>query len=117
LKRLNDGKRSRLESDLEVSSQIVTVAQPKSFAGAFDQEQIDILQKALQRAWDVVSHTDDNPNHEALETLALCLIAEARIGERNFVKLVNRSIVRFREMRAHKIVRKQKAAQDGHIDI
>jgi hypothetical protein len=89
------------------------MGQSKPFAGAFDQEQIDILQKALQRAWDVVSHTDDNPDHEALETLALCLIAEARIGERNFVKLVNRSIVRFREMRAHKIVRKQKAAQDG----
>jgi hypothetical protein len=101
LKRLNDGKRSRLESDLEVSSQIVTVAQPKSFAGAFDQEQIDILQKALQRAWDVVSHTDDNPDHEALETLALCLIAEARSGERNFVKLVNRSIVQFRAVRIH----------------
>jgi hypothetical protein len=77
------------------------MGQSKPFVGAFDQEQIDILQKALQRAWDVVSHTDDNPDREALETLALCLIAEVRSGERNFVKLVNRSIVQFRAVRIH----------------
>jgi hypothetical protein len=73
----------------------------KQRMGAFDQEQIDILQKALQRAWDVVSHTDDNPDHEALETLALCVITEARSGEKSFVKFVNRSIVQFRAMRVH----------------
>lgn len=87
------------------------MAQSKSFAGAFDQAQIDVLLKALERAWDVISHTDDKPDHDALEALALCIITEARTGERNFVKLVNRSIMRFREMRTHKIVRKRKAAQ------
>ena len=93
------------------------MAQPKSLVGVFDQEQIDVLLKALERAWDVVSHTDDNPDHEALEILALCVISEARTGEKSFVKLVNRSIVRFREMRAHKIVRKPKAAQAKRPDI
>jgi len=89
------------------------MAQPKPFACVFDQEQIDILLKALERAWGIVSHTDDNPDHEALEILALCVITEARTGESNFVKLVNRSILRFREMRAHQIVREQKLHKMG----
>ena len=111
MKPVNDRKRFRLGSDLEESSGVMAMGQSKPFADVFDQGQIDILLKALERAWDIVSHTDDSPDHEALEILALCVLSEARTGERNFVKLVNRSIMRFREMRAHKIVSERKAAQ------
>jgi hypothetical protein len=101
LKLASDGKRFSLGSGLEYSRKKIAMDQSKPFVGVFDQGQIDILLKALQRAWDIVSHTDDSPDQEALEMLALCVITEARTGEKSFVKLVNRSIVQFRTVRIH----------------
>jgi hypothetical protein len=68
---------------------------------SFNQEQIDVIEKAIDRAWSVIKYTDNvRPENEAQKLLALCVMAEARTGEEEYVALVNRSIVRFRAQRA-----------------
>jgi hypothetical protein len=76
----------------------------------FDQQQVDIIERAIDRAWEVVSHTDIvEPQDECRKVLALCVMHEARTGEENQVSLVNRSIVAFRRQRAQDMSEKRRA--------
>ena len=69
----------------------------KKITDHFDQSQIDELEQALRRAWEVVQHMDiTGPPDEAHKLLALCILDEARTGEMNQILLVNRAMVKFR---------------------
>ena len=69
----------------------------KKITDHFDQPQIDELEQALRRAWEVVQHMDiTGPPDGAYELLALCILDEARTGQENQILLVNRAIVKFR---------------------
>jgi hypothetical protein len=77
------------------------MAKPNRFVDSFDQIRINMLARAVDRAWEVVRHIDDpGPREEARTLLARCVVAEARAGEERHVSLVNRAIVRFRAQRA-----------------
>ncbi len=77
------------------------MAKPKRFVDSFDPIRISTIASAIDRAWEVVRHTDDpGPREEARTLLARCVMAEARAGEERYVSLVNRGIVRFRAQRA-----------------
>jgi hypothetical protein len=67
----------------------------------FDPEQIEMMQRVIDRAWDVVRH-DENAEKEteARSLLSLCVLNEARRGEDSYTRLVNRSIVAFRRQSA-----------------
>lgn len=76
-------------------------AQSRAPADFFDQSQIDSLDQAISRAWQVLQQLDlQECTEERRETLALCVLAEARTAEGNHVLLVNRAIVRFRAQQA-----------------
>ncbi len=78
------------------------MAKPKRFVDSFDQIRINMITRAIDRAWEVVRHTDDpGPREEVRTMLARCVMAEARAGAENQVSLVNKAIVRFRAERAH----------------
>lgn len=80
---------------------------------SFDQSQINLIEKAIDRAWSVIKHTDDiNPEAEARRVLAQCVLQQVQSGEENHTALVNHSIVSFRKQRARNaiIFRKQDKA-------
>ncbi|GEM_PF-2476861 len=79
------------------------MGQSKPFNDAFDPEQISLLESVLSHAWSIVSFNDKEPDDEARELLALCIVTEMRAGETNYVKLVNQSIVQFRALRFHRL--------------
>jgi len=77
--------------------------------GAFDQEQIDRMEKAIERAWEIISYIDCVPETEDdKKLLASCVLTEAKAGQENHIKLVNNAIVRFRAQRARKAVQGRK---------
>jgi len=79
------------------------------FTGAFDQEQIEMIEKAMLRAWEVVAYIDHIPDTaEDRKLLASCIVDEAMTGEENDVRLVNNAIVRFRAQRLRKTVQARK---------
>jgi hypothetical protein len=68
---------------------------------SFNQDQIDVIDRAIERAWSVIKYTDNvRPEHEAREVLTRCVMAAARTGERDHIVLVNRAILSFRAKRA-----------------
>ena|SRR5689334_23947112 len=68
-----------------------------SIKGAFNQEQIAILEKAMVRAWEVIAYFDDIPDTPGQrKLLASCIVDAALTGEVNHMKLVNDAIFRFR---------------------
>jgi hypothetical protein len=78
-----------------------SMAKPKQFVDSFDQIHINMISRAIDRAWEVLRHIDDpGPREEARTLLARCVVAEARAGAENQVWLVNKAIVRFRAERA-----------------
>lgn len=66
----------------------------------FDPSEIEIIGRAVERAWVVVSDDEQGDPMEARSLLSLCVLNEARTGEKNHINLVNRSIVKFRQQRA-----------------
>lgn len=71
---------------------------------SFDPEQVAMMARAIERAWEVVRH--DQETRQAAEDrslLSLCVLNEARSGEDNYTRLVNRSIAAFRRQRAHSL--------------
>jgi hypothetical protein len=71
-----------------------------SVKGAFNQEQIAILEKAMMRAWEVIAYIDDIPDTaEERKLLASCIVDAALTGEENHMKLVNDAIFRFRALK------------------
>jgi hypothetical protein len=75
------------------------MGQSKPF-DSFAPHQIEMIERAIDRAWDVVRHTDNVEEAEARELLALCVLAEASAGEENHVKLVNKALIDYRVRRA-----------------
>jgi hypothetical protein len=84
------------------------MGQSKPFSDFFEQHQIEMIERAIDRAWDVVRQTDNVEETEARELLALCVFAEARNGEENHIKLVNKAVVNFRAKRAHAAIEARK---------
>ena len=76
---------------------------------AFDPEQVDMITRVIDRAWQVISHDEHGDEAEARHLLSLCVMSEARSGEDNPIKLVNRSIVAFRRQRAQTISARRRA--------
>jgi hypothetical protein len=77
--------------------------------GAFNQEQIEILEKAMLRAWEVIAYTDDIPDTPVdRKLLASCIIDAAMTGEENHIKLANDAIFRFRVHKGGERVRARK---------
>ena len=75
------------------------MGQSKPFSNSLDPQQIELLSRAIERAWDVIQHDEQGPEADTRELLAICIMRIVLSGEENFVKLVNRSIVDFRERR------------------
>ena len=87
------------------------MGQSKPFPIFFDPTEIELLSRAIERAWEVIKYDEPAPEAEARELLAVCIMNIVRSGEDNFVKVVNRSIVSYREQRDG--FRRQRA-QLGH---
>lgn len=71
------------------------------FCESFNQKQIEMMECAIERAWEVVRHTDQIVEADARKLLALCVMAEARTGEENHIRLVNKAIVSFQAQQVH----------------
>lgn len=76
------------------------MGQSKPFTDAFDQSQIEMIEQAVERAWSVVRFDVQGEDAAARELLSLCVLSEAKNGEENHLKLVNKAIVNFRRERA-----------------
>jgi hypothetical protein len=72
------------------------MGQSKPLWDSLDQHQIEMIERAIDRAWDVIRHTDPTEESEGRELLALCVLSEARAGEDNQIKLVNKAIIDYR---------------------
>jgi hypothetical protein len=72
----------------------------KALPDSFDQNQIEMIVRAIERAWSVIRYDDHGEDEQARSLLSLCVLNEARSGEENHVTLVNRAIVQFRQQRA-----------------
>ena len=63
----------------------------------FDQVHIESIERAIDNAWGVLQRLEPQYcTEEGKKILALCVLAIAREGEDNQLRLVNRSIVRYR---------------------
>lgn len=81
----------------------------------FDQTQIENMQRAIDRAWQILQQLEPQEcSEESRKTLALCVLAEAREGEENQIALVNRAIVKFRAQRAQKAIFARRQASNRH---
>jgi len=76
---------------------------------SFDPSRLKIIERAIERAWDVIRHTGHpTPKVEDRSLLAICVMNEARSGEENHIVLVNRAINQFRQQRLeHATLREQ----------
>jgi hypothetical protein len=74
---------------------------------SFDQNQIDAIGNAIDRAWSAIKYTENIlPEGEAQKVLAHCVMLEVQKGEINHFVLVNRAIRSFRAQRAKLIASK-----------
>jgi hypothetical protein len=86
------------------------LASSKNIRDCFDQPQIDGLEQALKRAWEIVQQMDiTGPPREGYVLLADCIMDEARSGEESQVVLINRAILRFRLRQARIASQKRRA--------
>jgi hypothetical protein len=76
------------------------MGQSKPPVESFDQTQIEMIVRAIERAWSVVRYDEHGQDEEARKLLCLCVLSEARKGEENHINLVNRAILSFRHKRA-----------------
>jgi hypothetical protein len=67
----------------------------------FTPEQVATMARVIERAWDVVCHDQEARQPEDRYLLTRCVLNEARLGENNYTRLVNRSIAAFRRQRMH----------------
>lgn len=76
----------------------------------FDPERIEMMQRVIDRAWDIIRH-DENAEKEAeaRSLLSLCVLNEARRGEDSYTRLVNRSIAAFRRQSALQLPARRRA--------
>jgi hypothetical protein len=58
-----------------------------------------MIERAIDRGWDVIRFTDKIEESEGRKLLALCILSEVRIGEDSHVKLANKAIIDFRVRR------------------
>lgn len=65
----------------------------------FNPEQLEMMQRVIERAWEVISHDQQARQEEDRSLLSLCVLNETRRGEDNYTRLVNRSIAAFRRQR------------------
>ena len=78
-------------------------------ADSFDPEQVAMMTRVIERAWEVVCHDQQAQQEEDRSLLSLCVLNEARRGEENYTRLVNRSIVAFRRHRKKVIPARRRA--------
>jgi hypothetical protein len=77
---------------------------------SFDQPRIDMIERAIERAWEVVSHVDVIESEEdARRLIAQCVLHQMQVGEENPVRIVNKSILDFRRRRALNVVRERQS--------
>ena len=76
------------------------MGQSKPFTDSFDQNQIEMIERAFERAWSVIRYDEHGDDAEARSLLSLCVLNEARSGEESHLNLVNRAILQFRQQRA-----------------
>lgn len=67
---------------------------------SFDPSKVEIIERAIERAWGVLKQIEDDVPAEARSLLAICVMNEARSGEENHVKLVNRALWQYRQQQA-----------------
>lgn len=80
---------------------------------AFAEHEIALMEKVIDRAWDVIKQTDDlDPEEQTRELLAVCVLEEARQGEINETALLDRAISRFRTRRAMQISEARRHPRD-----
>lgn len=70
---------------------------------AFDQGQLNIIDRAVDRAWEILKQDDHGISSEARKLLSLCVLHEAQVGEDNHIELVNRAVLAFRRKHAQNI--------------
>lgn len=75
----------------------------------FDPEQLATMTRAIERAWDVIRHDEHGEEAAARSLLSLCVLNEARHGEDNYTRLVNRSITAFRRQRMQVLSTRRRA--------
>lgn len=62
---------------------------------------MDLLEKAMKGAWNILSEADKIPDTPAnRKLLASCVVDEAIAGKIKYNELVNGAVARFREKRA-----------------
>lgn len=76
--------------------------------GSFDPEQVAMMTRVIDRAWDIVCHDEQAEETEARNLLSLCVLSEIRNGEENYTKLVNRSIAEFRRQHARVLLTRRR---------
>jgi len=71
-----------------------------SIKEGFNQAQIEMLEKAMLRAWEVIGYVYDVADtEEDRKLLASCIVDAALAGEEDHIKLVNDAIFRFRALK------------------
>lgn len=75
------------------------MGQSKPFTDSFGPHQIEMIERATERAWSVIRWDEEGDEAEARSLLSLCVMNEARLGEENHINLVNRAISKFRQQR------------------
>jgi hypothetical protein len=85
------------------------MGQAKPFRDAFNQDQIEMMERAIERAWSVIRPDVHGDEAEARSMLSLCVLNEAQGGEENHVYLVNRAILAFRRRRAAALSQRRRA--------
>jgi len=77
---------------------------------AFDQAHIEMIDRAVEAAWNVVSKSDViRSAFEERNLMARCVLHQFKVGEENFIRIVNTSILDFRRHRAAMAVRERQA--------
>lgn len=66
---------------------------------AFDPETIAVLEYAFERAWNFIEQSDSSQldRENAKEHLAMLIVAIARSGEKNALRIANSAIEKFRK--------------------
>ena len=69
---------------------------------SFEPQEIQVLSAAFERAWDFIEKSGDAglDMHEPRSSLARHVMAVARAGEKNPLRLTNAAIHRYRQQRA-----------------
>jgi hypothetical protein len=84
------------------------MSKPRDPVDSFDPAHVKMMENAIERAWSVIRYDEHGNDAEARSLLSLCVLNEARSGEENPIKLVNRAILRFRQHRVRLLAEHQR---------